>query len=711
MESFASLLSGFLRIWLQNCSISSSYTISLFYYFSIEYGTKRQFSVDWLEKYDWLRYSVSENSVYCAPCILFGASSPKEKTFINTPVSKWSNLGKYIKRHTEPGSSHHSCCASASSFMKIIEGKQASITAQLSRNKVETVAKNRQVLRSVIEVIILCGRQNIPLRGHDDNNSNFTVLLKDKANRDEILKTHLSSKSKVTYTSPMIQNELITLLGNNIKGKIVQQCNDAICYSFLADEATDASTMEQIAMCVRYYSEIEQDLREDFVGFVQAESTTGEALFNKFIEGQRDAGLDISKMRGQGYDGASNMSGCHRGVQARVQQVVPQAMYVHCKAHSLNLSIVHACKEALVRNLLDTVQQIGFAFKYSAKRLLAFKEELGNDPVAQEEMQKRTRLQSLCETRWASRADALYTFKAAYTSIVSALEVLEREGDSKARSYRCSILGFDFIISLVVVEFVLQGVMPLNKLLQKQNIDLIEAANESRVLIATFRAERADDAVWDGLYDKAVAMAEDQGVEPSKPRTARRQQHRGNVPADSVSEYWKRALFYPFLDHLVVELEDRLVSSNERFKAQYLIPNLLPELSRDHEDSIFQEYESDLSGDREAFRNEVSRWKVRWELEGTKPSNLTDTLKATNKTLYPDIFTCLVVLITMPVSTATAERQFSIMRRLKNYMRSTMLTERMSGLALLHAYRHMEIDIDIIINEFAASKGRKLDLL
>ena len=34
------------------------------------------------------------------------------------------------------------------------------------------------------------------------------------------------------------------------------------------------------------------------------------------------------------------------------------------------------------------------------------------------------------------------------------------------------------------------------------------------------------------------------------------------------------------------------------------------------------------------------------------------------------------------------------MRRLKNYIRSTMLTERMSGLALLHAYRHMEIDID-----------------
>ena len=51
--------------------------------------------------------------------------------------------------------------------------------------------------------------------------------------------------------------------------------------------------------------------------------------------------------------------------------------------------------------------------------------------------------------------------------------MLERVGDSKVRSYRCSILGFDIIVSLVVVEFVLQGVMPLNELLQTQSINLV----------------------------------------------------------------------------------------------------------------------------------------------------------------------------------------------------------------------------------------------
>ena len=119
--------------------------------------------------------------------------------------------------------------------------------------------------------------------------------------------------------------------------------------------------------------------------------------------------------------------------------------------------------------------------------------------------------------------------------------------------------------------------------------------------------------------------------------------------------------------------------------------------------------EYDFSGDRESFRREVARWRVRWSLEETKPSDLSATLKDTNKTLYPDIFICLVVLITMPVSTASAERQFSIMRRVKNYMRSTMSTERMSGLAVLHSYRHMDIDIENVIIQFAGKKDRKLD--
>ena len=115
-------------------------------------------------------------------------------------------------------------------------------------------------------------------------------------------------------------------------------------------------------------------VREEFLGFVQAESTKGQALAERFLGTQQDYGLDVDRIRAQGYDGAASMAGIHRGVQAIIRQRVPDAVYVHCKAHSMNLAIGHACKETLVRNMLGTLQQIAFTFDYSAKRLLAFQE-------------------------------------------------------------------------------------------------------------------------------------------------------------------------------------------------------------------------------------------------------------------------------------------------------------------------------------------------
>jgi hypothetical protein len=96
------------------------------------------------------------------------------------------------------------------------------------------------------------------------------------------------------------------------------------------------------------------------------------------------------------------------------QEVIPETVYTHCKAHCLNLAIIHASKEVYARNLMNTVQQVAFAFNYSAKRLLQFQETLAGDDTSREGMAEHTRLRSLCETRWSARADALHTFLAAY---------------------------------------------------------------------------------------------------------------------------------------------------------------------------------------------------------------------------------------------------------------------------------------------------------
>lgn len=74
-------------------------------------------------------------------------------------------------------------------------------------------------------------------------------------------------------------------------------------------------------------------VQEDFFRFEEAESDTGQAVPERFLEAQQAGGLDVDRMRAQGYDAPENMVGIHRGVQAIITHRVPVAVYVHCKAH------------------------------------------------------------------------------------------------------------------------------------------------------------------------------------------------------------------------------------------------------------------------------------------------------------------------------------------------------------------------------------------
>ena len=519
---------------------------------------------------------------------------------------------------------------------------------------------------------------------------------------DPVLALHLQNDdNRAKYTSPRIQNKLIELCGDYIRKSLVKDCNRAQFYVFLADEATDASTMEQISICVHFVHWKDEDntveVREEFLGFVVAESTKGVALAEKFTTTQAEFGIETHKMRAQGYDGAANMAGVHRGVQAIIKQHVPEAVYVHCKAHSLNLAIGHACKEPLVRNMLSTLQTIAFAFNYSARRLLAFQESLRQDVLVREEMERlRTnKAKNLVRNTMGKSADSLYTFRTAYPVVVQSLETLSDDGDGKARGYLCSIKEFDFIIALCATEHVLSNTVSLSKMLQGKNVDLIEAAKEASVVINVMKVDRDDPSVWKELYEQGKQLAADVDIEPRTPRTA-----------ETPEMYWQRTVYFPLVNHLVQELTDRILSQENRFLGQYLV---LAKLNAFNSGVLYETYKTDLS-EKKDFDNEILRWQTKWSHSTEeKPVALTETLQHANPDLYPNVVTIIItIVLTMPVSTATPARSFSTMRRVKTYLRSTMKTERLSALALMHANRDMPIDVEALIREFCANKNRQL---
>ena len=180
--------------------------------------------------------------------------------------------------------------------------------------------------------------------------------------------------------------------------------------------------------------------------------------------------------------------------------------------------------------------------------------------------------------------------------------------------------------------------------------------------------------VWHALYEQTVDIAGRAGVVPEFPRNQLIQRNRPNVPADNAKDYWQRSMYLPFVDHLIAELDTRLLASSDRFKAQYFLPRNIQALNDNVVDELYGIFQRDIIIPRQQFRNDINRWKARWALAAEKPDSITDLVDKTNADLYPGVKACLLVLLSMPVSTATAERSFSTMRCIKTYLRSTMTT-------------------------------------
>ena len=77
---------------------------------------------------------------------------------------------------------------------------------------------------------------------------------------------------------------------------------------------------------------------------------------------------------------------------------------------------------------------------------------------------------------------------------------------------------------------------------------------------------------------------------------------------------------------------------------------------------------------------------------------------------YPNVSIAYRILITVPVTVASAERSFSKLKRLRNCLRTTMLQERLNGLDMCIIEKDIldNIDLDTILNDFALRNARRI---
>uniref|UniRef100_A0A6P7G5G9 52 kDa repressor of the inhibitor of the protein kinase-like isoform X1 n=1 Tax=Diabrotica virgifera virgifera TaxID=50390 RepID=A0A6P7G5G9_DIAVI len=366
-----------------------------------------------------------------------------------------------------------------------------------------------------------------------------------------------------------------------------------------------------------------------------------------------------------------------------------------------------------IRNCLGTLESIHTFFIYP-KRQNALQDAINEDETLRESRLKK--LKKFCKTRWVEQHESVATYLHLQPAVIRALDVIsttwkDPTTSSGAFQLLSAIKTANFQISMHILSSVHSLTLSLSRVLQSENQDLgeaIELADAAKQVLL----ERRENAEKDfrGIFKTVSEISAKYDIELRKPRLASKQTQRSNVQTDSVQDYFRITIYIPYIDLFLTHIQDRFLN-HRKILSNFacLFPNKMKNFNEESCAQLFEPYSSILRDDsRDIWVDEVKLWRQR--IAGKNVKNSLEALDVCNGDAFPNVHQMLRILAVLPVTTATNERSFSTLRRLKTYLRSTMSEDRLNGLASLNIHRDVEVDPQRVLEKFF-STPRRVNLL
>jgi hypothetical protein len=465
----------------------------------------------------WVSYNSITRKIHCSLCM--GFTRPGSTPFIDGIEINLKHLYSQLEKH-ESSVPHDDACKA---YLNITSGH--TITNALLSHRQKSVELNREIVTRIIDISLLIGKQGLAFRSKKNEaaynlslnlkQGNFLEIVKLVAKYDPVLQTHLNNSIKksllkkekkqfgrgscVTFLSKTFLNKIFSITGNLIKKHISEEVLLAGQYSLEVDSSQDTSVMDQLCICIRYV--LNGKIIERMIALVESTSGTGEALYNIVKKELDTLNIPLTKLIGESFDGAANMSGSYNGLQAHLKTVAPESIYTHCHAHVLNLIVTDAtscCKSA--QDLFNLLQKTAVFFSDSYKRTGIWKNYLSKDQTGNDKLRK---LQKLGTTRWNSKDAALKCIFGSwfvsgetsdrYNVLVESLHFLDTDSsiDSNTSSDARFLLekwtSFEYILTSFIFLEIFHYTTPASKYLQSKELDFITVINLIKSLLSDLK--------------------------------------------------------------------------------------------------------------------------------------------------------------------------------------------------------------------------------
>ncbi|KAK0131568.1 Zinc finger MYM-type protein 1 [Merluccius polli] len=414
-------------------------------------------------------------------------------------------------------------------------------------------------------------------------------------------------------------------------------------------------------------------IKEHFMGFLEAEESTGQHLASMILTRLEELGIPFEDCRGQSYDNGANMKGKNKGVQARLLEKNPRALFVPCGAHTLNLVVCDAAKGSVdAMSYFGVLQNLYTLFSASTQRWTILKKHVS------------ITLKMWTETRWESKVKSVVPMRYQGAAVREALiEVRDQTKDpaikAEAQSLSEEVGSYRFSICTVVWYDMLSAIQNASKVMQSPNMDVDLAVSLLKKTERGLQSYRASGFVTAQMAAKD--LCEEMNVEAvlKQKRLRSTKRHFSYESHDeTITDALKKlevGFFNVVVDAAMSSIKEKF-STLENVGNKFRILTNFPshtalELEEQCEalgTTLHFEGHSDL--DSKELVQEIRNFP---DLPSKNMSLLELITFMHDKDLleiYPNFWTALRIALTLPVTVAQAERSFSKLKLIKVYLRA-----------------------------------------